>query len=250
VSATTTPSVPKLFDSLASHYKSGDDKWFKYWPLCYIECILYEFGATSMREIADALVVFAAQTESGKDWEWLLIAGIYIWCLDTVMNPVLCGDDGRHFRQRGPFDIAGSTGISGVSLKSLPAQGQNAIKTIDEALTLFRSMKLPDSHVVIAIPSYAKFPDYDGFLCYKQSEGTAPAIIGFQCNKNRAYPKYAVPKGISQAVLLRGNAPKSTFVKKKWVYYNEEQVRTVLGWSLRHLFAADWGEVPLNDAFD
>ena len=137
-----------------------------------------------------------------------------------------------------------------MSLKYLPAQGQNAIKTIDEALTLFRSMKLPDSHVVIAIPSYATFPDYDGFLCYKQAEDIAPTIIGFQCKQNRTYPKYEVPKGISQAVLLRGNAPSATFVKKKWVYYNEEQVRTVLGWSLRHLFAADWGEVPLNDAFD
>eukprot|EP01036_Dinobryon_divergens_P022000 gene22000-30232_t len=175
VSATTTPSVPKLFDSLASHYKSGDDKWFKYWPLCYIECILYEFGVTSMREIADALVVFAAQTESGKDWECKVSA-------------------------------AGSTGIAGVSLKYLPAQGQNAIKTIDEALTLFRSMKLPHSHDI------------------------APTIIGFQCKQNRTYPKYEVPKGISQAVLLRGNAPSATLVKKKEM--------------------ADWGEVPLNDAFD
>ena len=139
-------------------------------PLCYIECILYEFGFTSMREeITDALVVCAAQTttESGKDWECLLVAGMYIWCLDAMMNPVLRGADGRKFRQHGPFDIAGSKGIAGVSLKNLPAQGESAITTIAEALTFFCSMKLQDSRVVIAIPTYAKFPDYDGFLCYK-----------------------------------------------------------------------------------
>ena len=249
-SAIAPPSVPKLFDSFASHYKTVDEKWFKSWPLCYIECILYEFGFTSMREITDALIVFAAQTESGKDWECMLIAGIYIWCLDTMMNPVLRGADGRKFRQHGPFDIAGSKGIAGVSLKNLPAQGESAITTIDEALTFFRSMKLQDSHVVIAIPTYAKFPDYDGFLCYNRAKGSAPTIIGFQCKKDRAYPKHEVPKGISKAVLLRGNEPSATFAKKKWAYYNEEQVRTVLGWSLRHLFAADWGEVPLDDAFD
>ena len=170
-----------------------------------------------MREITDALVVFAAQTESGKDWECLLIAGMYIWCLDTMMNPVLCGNDGRKFRQRGPFDIAGSTGIEGVSLKYLPAQGQSAITTINGALKFFRSMRIPKSHVVIAIPSYAKFPDYDGFLCYKQSEGTAPTIIGFQCKQNRTYPKYEVPKGISQAVLLRAG-------KRTISYFCEEEI--------------------------
>ena len=111
------------------------------------------------------------------------------------------------------------------------------------------------SHVVIAIPSYAKFPDYDGFLCCKQSKAAAPKIIAFQCKKGRAYyPRHEVPKkGISKAVLLRGNnnAQPSSFVsKKKWVYYDEGQVRTVLGWSLRHLFAADWGDAPLHDAFD
>ena len=122
-------------------------------------------------EITDALVVCAAQTttESGKDWECLLVAGMYIWCLDAMMNPVLRGVDGRKFRQRGPFDIADSNeGIAGVSvMMTLPAEGENAVTTIDDALKFFRSMKLLRSHVVIAIPSYAKFPDYDGFLCYK-----------------------------------------------------------------------------------
>ena len=90
------PSLPKLFDALATHHKM---KWFKSLPLCNIECIQYEFGNNpSMWEIADTLVSYAAQTECGKGWECLLVAGIYIWCLDTKINPVLRGDDGKQFR--------------------------------------------------------------------------------------------------------------------------------------------------------
>ena len=236
---------PQVLDCFASHFKQEEQQiWYKSWPLCYIECILGWFGIYVITSVTQALIQYASEVDSGKDWECVIVAGVYISCLDAIHSPVVDG-----IQQCGPFNIA-DRGISGVTYATLPGDNHNAIRTIAQAVAYFHGLQMPDRHVLLATPCYAKFPDYDGFLCYGQPDGAPPTIVGFQCKKTRSYPKHPVPPEISRAVLLRGSAPLSNGYKQKWEYYGEERVREVLGWSLRHLFTADWGDAPSSDSFD
>ena len=222
----TTAECTKVLDPLASHFKRDDEEiWRKSWPLCYIECILNIFGIHSINSVTQALTQYASDVDTGKGWECVIFAGIYIWCLDAMHSPVVDG-----IQQCGPFNIA-DRGISNFTYVTPPGDGPAAIRTIPAAMDYFRGYNLSDRNVLLATPCYAKYTDYDGFLCCGQPDGRPPIVVGFQCKKNRSYTKHPVPDEIFKGVMLRGNAPLSEFHKQKWEYYNEEQVREVLGWS-------------------
>ena len=127
--------------------------------------------------------------------------------------------------------------------------------SLDEARRTIEQLLINQSRptLLIVLPSYAKFPDFDGFICYR-SMGGSIRIIGYQIKLSRAYPKRDVPTWLECGLLIRGTASSvsstSSSEKTGWKYLSRNEIHSFLGYSLSPLYPDSWPEVVNIDSFD
>lgn len=209
------------------------------WPPFYIGKILKEIQVHTAyaagKFLDDSLKIYAATTESGKDWEVIVHAALLLRCLHSKMSweplPLL-------------------QNVPNAELKSLQIRHIDIpedYKAVDDSFHSFVLQKVANSEapsastVTLFTPVHSKFELFDGFLCYSK-EKEIQEIVGIQCKAGEDQPnrdKRIFPDWIRQGYLIRGRAPDSAFVDshRRWTFLDEDrQLREILGESLSALY--------------
>ena len=212
------------------------------WPLCYIACILETFedneATRAVRDNCAALSVSAQTTESGKEWECVLNIAIIFRCQYQ-----------SYFGSDSPFDIVPLGIKPAVICRTIPAELTTQV-SIRDFITHSRSSCLSSGPcVLVLVPSYSKFPDFDGFVVYCPDASTE-IIYGYQAKTKRTYPKRDCPDWVKEGLLLRGNSPTKGSLRKQWNYMSPDDVLSLLGYSLWPMYPASWPDFPPSDDFD
>ncbi len=116
-----------------------------------------------------------------------------------------------------------------------------------------QSKPLEPKTILIALPSYMKFPDIDGLILYQGSSMEVQfKVYAYQAKTKRGCPRYGVPKEIDRCFLLRGSAPSRPFQRDKWYYVEESVMKELLGYSLQPFYPTEWGNIneTAEDGFD
>jgi hypothetical protein len=212
------------------------------WPLCYIANILecFKIGQElNLNTLINGhLATFATKTESGLDWELIVLVAILLHCIDAKMNG-----------SRGPFNIAGIDDHPDVINCTLGCE----ITTVERANQFIDSLltRCEKSTLLVVTPSYSKFPDYDGIVCYKDVAKQRVLKMGYQVKLGRNLPVREVPDYFEAAHLIRGVAPEAPHTRGKWNYWSREDILGLMGYSLYHLVPSSWPVVPdVHDGFD
>ncbi len=225
------------------------DKDHRMWPLCYMKCILTTLGFTELAGIFNAINVYAASAESGKDWEMISLVNFYILALNALYNPILPESSAIPLLNRGPLNIADGP-VSAVEFITIPSE----YRTLEQLKTYLDAMQLVDGKITILTPVYSGFPLIDGLVGYaKESDGRLVATWkAFQNKLSRRYPTRNVPSWIAEAILLCGRASPRTSGPRdiNWTYYNKSEMKNMLCYSLRPLYPEQWGSYPETDAFE
>jgi hypothetical protein len=144
---------------------------------------------------------------------------------------------------QGPFDIAERGVKPDVACHTLPGE----ITTLDQAHAaitgLLSAAKRPT--IMLFTCSFAAFPDYDGFVAYRASDGST-RVLGHQEKVSRAHPQRAVPAAcwIERSLHVRGVAPAEADRLSGWTYLDPSDIQQLLGCSLRRLYPAEWPPAP------
>jgi hypothetical protein len=200
------------------------------WPICYIKCILGLFEQTDVTRFilaeCDKLVVQASSTESGKDWECIIDIALGFRCLYQ-----------QFYGSESPFDIVPLTVKPNVFAITLPDDVQSII-TAKKCISKFYNASFPA--LVLATPTYSKFPIVDGFVAYFDTKKAL--ICGYQAKLGEGLPKmnFGKKQGIDRGIILQGDAPGNSNDYKGWEHWNKEKVQKLLGYSLKDLYPADW----------
>lgn len=158
-------------------------------------------------------------------------------CVDAAVNG-----------SRGPFDVVDLNAKPEVHCHMLPGNCTNVDAARRFIVDFMASVATPA--ILLVTPSYDKFPDFDGFVCYKNQRDSAVMVCGYQVKLGRAYPKRDVPFWLTSGWLICGNAPDSFSVKDGWIYLDREAILSFLGYSLEPLCPSEWPEVSEVDEFD
>ena len=218
---------------------TGDVKMI--WPLCYIGCICGLFDDPSYESLSvikdlvyNDLLVYQKSTESGKDWEIIVL-----------INILLRMNQAKFSGTAGAFNLIPIKSYPEVIYLVLPPQ----ITTIELAHQFIMKQlnQYKKNIVIIMTPSYCKFPDFDGFICSKVDN---VQITGYQVKLGRSSPKNSIPKWMHKGLLLRGNAAKFDKTKEGWEYVNKDNILKLLGCSLESTYPDEWPELPDSDEFD
>ena len=216
------------------------------WPILYLSCMLHLFPCGRKLRLLDLLnrsmSVHAARTEAGADWEVIVQVAI-------LLQSLYCKTNGG----TGPFNIVPDGHVcSSVDCMDLNAE----VKTVAaaDALLTGRLESLPAGTILAAVPVYAKFPGFDGFVYFKggtNALGTPVVIkVGYQVKLGRAYPSGPVPACLDRGVLVRGHPPLRPNRNGKWVYAGSAEIDSLLGASLAGLKPSEWPDHPTVDGFD
>jgi len=224
-----------MFDQFAIT-KDGNVQW----PICYIKCILGLFNQTEATRFildeCDKLVVQASSTESGKDWECIIDIALGFRCLHQEFHG-----------SKSPFEIVPLTVEPNVFAITLP----DDIITVEAAKPVILSESLEVSEragitnpfplLVLATPTFSKFPIVDGFVAYYATAENM-TLYGYQAKLGKGLPTmdFTNKQGMDKGFLLQGKAPDDDKLFKGWEHWNKEQVQQLLGYSLKDLYPADW----------
>ena len=89
---------------------------------------------------------------------------------------------------------------------------------------------------IIFVPSFASFPQFDGFVAFAKL-GQKAKIIGYQCKFGTNVSYGELPTWMEKAILLRGKAPKRSNDRlDNWEYWSKAQVKELLGLSFEILY--------------
>lgn len=208
------------------------------WPLCYIACILKAFKLNEATHAVcgycDALSTHAQETESGKEWECVLNIAIVFRCLYQA-----------YYGSESPFSIVPCGIEPSVICRTIPAE----LKTQSSIRDFIAHSRASGPCLLLLVPSSSKFPDFDGFVVYCPDE-TTETIFGYQAKTSRTYPKNACPDWMEEGLLLRGNSPTVGSLRRGWKYMSQQDVLSLLGYSLCPMYPASWPAYPRTDEFD
>ena len=182
------------------------------------------------------LSAYMLKTESGLDWEIIVQVAIVLRMIQAQFTG-----------STGAFDLIDIDSCPNVSILSLSSQCLSLAAARTEIEN--EIAKHHGEIVVVATPTYSKFPDFDGFICHRNIANDVD-ITGYQVKLGRTYPKHDKPEWIKHAWLIRGRAPSSRSVRKGWHYLDEYSIRDLLGSSLQYMYPSNWPEIPEYDSFD
>jgi hypothetical protein len=227
-------AVVRLLDRFSSAGQIGKS----HWPLCFQSAILGFLSTmpvvTQICSLIDELGVYSSRTETGLDWEIIVQVAILLRCV------------GAYFRDNNPPFLGRGCSVRDIECVTIPTENQTLDRAYQFIVDCTREVKV--GTVMYISPQFAKFPDYDGFLLYKESD-SRNQIIGLQIKLLRGYPKNLPPSWMEAAYLIRGGAPVKAFAKEKWQYLNNNEMKSLLGYSLEPLYPSSWPAVPDADDF-
>jgi hypothetical protein len=219
-------------------FSSADQIEKSHWPLCFQSAILGYLSrmpvATKICSLIDELGVYSSRTETGLDWEIIVQVAILLRCV------------GAYFGDNDPPFLGRGCTVHDIECVTIPKEYQTLDGAHKFIVDCTRAVKV--GTVMYISPQFAKFPDYDGFLLYKESD-SRNRIIGVQIKLLRGYPKNLPPSWMEAAYLIRGGAPVKAFAKEKWQYLNDNEMKSLLGYSLEPLYPSSWPAVPDADDF-
>lgn len=228
----------RIFDMFCSVPKINKVRW----PICYIACIMSLFPSIRYipfeETVSMHLAVHASRIESGIDWELIVQTAIMLHSVDAKLNGT-----------SGPFGIVEIGVKPDVLYRQLSGECRTLEDAQDKIQIILSNLSLPT--ILLVTPTYAKFPDFDGFVCYKNAFGIS-INTGYQVKLGRTYPKRDIPSGwLKQGYLIRGNplACSSGQGKVGWTYLKEKDIEYLLGFSLAPLCPNQW-PLPERDDFD
>ena len=174
-------------------------------------------------EMVKQLETYSGQSETGKDWECIVLLALLLRCFHAT----------KHLYDL--FDRIPLNCPHLVKFTLLPS----TCTTLDGARhVLAEQAGSSTSCVIIAYPTDAKFPYYDAMLLVR-------------CNGPDRYVGNVHPAGGSQApsdanwnggsFWVRGHATETSGTPSNgWIYLNKEELTRFLGYSLGTLYPANW----------
>jgi hypothetical protein len=216
----------RVYDKLSSSIGEGLGRW----PPCYVSCIITLFsqsipGVEALQSAFKALETYQESVDKGKWWEELVAIVLILRC---------CAASGRSYQ--GPFGITKSSNAVG-SLVSFYKFGEE-IKTLKEANNIIdqqiRNVTSDSGSFIIFVPSFASFPQFDGFIVFTKIGKTEK--FGYQCKHGKEGSHGQKPSCLDKVILLRGNAYNNSTVTRGWAHWNKEQVIELLGVSFEILY--------------
>jgi hypothetical protein len=210
------------------------------WPLCYIECIVLAFNLPSHTEFITqnitSLWTHASNAETGKDWECVINIALAFQCLHYSLR-------GRKapFNEIPHFQVPGDENMK-LIFCTLPGDCQ----TIESAMT-YLDISCENNVLILAVPSYAKFIDFDGFLLRKIQSKVV--VCAYQAKLGRGYPKRVLSNDFVHGYLLRGTPVDESRLCKGWNYLGADSLATLLGYSLMRIAPSTWPALPSVDSF-
>ena len=219
----------RIYDKLSSSIREGLGRW----PPCYVSCIITLFsqsipGVETLKSAFKALETYQEALDNDKWWEELVAIALILRC---------CVASGR--RYQGPFGITTSSNAVGSFV--------SFYKFVEEIQTLEMARNIIDQQVrnvtsemgsfIIFVPSFANFPQLDGFVVFTKMGQTKK--IGYQCKYGRDGSYGQKPEWLDHAILLRGSAFDSSSLTRGWEYWNKEEVIEFLGVSFKILYPDD-----------
>jgi hypothetical protein len=227
-----------VFDEFSIGLKEAKIRW----PLCYIACIMETFVDSevtrAVRDNCAALSTYSSTTESGKEWECVLNIGIMVNCLYKSY-----GFGGA------PFSIISSCARPSVLYFTIPPEyttSADILAFINSILSSSDCFPL----LMVLVPCYSKFPDFDGFIVYSERSSERAVVYGYQANTARTYPRHDMPEWIDKGYLVRGDSPAMASIRRGWMYMSRVEVQSLLGFSLGPMYPAEWPAYPTSDDFD
>lgn len=182
--------------------------------------------------------MFIASEDVGKDWELITVSAIYLRSLESwVSYEVNRNNSGLTYPIfKASFNINGDGKVSKVEIRFVPTE------TCEQLLLFLQTsnqISREEGVISILIPSSGNFQLFDIIVIYWKSSKVFTAI-GCQNKKGVTTisnnKEAAIPTWISQVVLLRGNSKTVIYTKdKKWIYYTNQMVSDLLGYSLSFL---------------
>lgn len=211
------------------------------WPLCYIALILKLFheneASHAVCDNCDSLSTYAQTTESGKEWECVINIAIIFRCLYQSFS---AGGS--------PFSIVPSGIKPTVICRTLPSEYNKSFSVKGFIERYFKSSSSFPC-VLVLVPSYFKFPEMDGFVVY-WDHTAQPLIYGYQAKTSRRCPIRRCPDWMEKGFLVRVRSPSKGSLRNGWNYMSEEDVLSLLGYSLLPMYPDSWPEYPHAEAFD
>jgi len=201
-------------------------------PVAYIKCIIsrmdnsISYGVT---EVVKQLETYSAQSETGKDWECIVLLALLLRCFHATRQTYVL------------FDRVQLNNLQLVMFVLLPS----TCTTLDGARrVLAEQAGSSTSCVVIACPTAAKFPYYDAMLLARCNG--PDRYVGLQMKLGNVYPAggnqapdAAVWNGGS--FWVRGHASETSGIPHNgWIYLNKDELTRFLGYSLGTLYPANW----------
>jgi hypothetical protein len=176
-----------------------------------------------------ALETYQEAVDIGKWWEELIAIVLILRC---------CAASGRSYE--GPFGITDVSNASG-SLVSFFKFNEEII-TLEQARDIINQriveLTSDSGSFIIFIPSFASFPQFDGFVVFTKMGKTKR--IGYQCKHGVEGSYGEVPEWLDNAILLRGKAYYNRSSSPRgWEYWNKQQVIELLGVSFEILYPDD-----------
>jgi hypothetical protein len=224
------PSILRRFEMFSSATADGIT-----WPLCYTSCILglvkFDYPeATAIIHAISRLGSDASRVGAGVEWEDIIQIALIMACLRA-----------KHLRTRLPFNLTTSAPLASFLFIQMPAR----IDSIKKAYKFMKeTLKGCSAYpaLLLATPSHAGFPLFDGFCVLQTSSSTPICVTGFQAKAGRKYPTKDIPKSYVHAgFLIRGKAPSTSSGRhrKGWSYLTSVEIADLLGASLGALYPAN-----------
>ena len=210
----------RVYDKLASLV--GSDKFISVlrWPPCYVICILGLFNVSGcglhyLITSLKALQTYQDALLEGNWWEELVLIGL-----------ILRSSIATHQGGAGPLGICDDGEALGASMSLFKFNSD--IQTLKKARRLINKQLSENiNSVIIFTPSYASFPQFDGFVGLNMKG--KQKLIGYQCNHGKAGSKGNKPSWLHKAILLRGITAEESSKLRGWEYWSFSQTKSLLG---------------------
>jgi len=199
-------------------------------PVVYINCIIDSMRISiskGVKVVFELLESYSGQSGTGKDWECIVLLALLLRCYSATNE------------RYSLFNSVTLHNLKDVVFLLLP----DICTTLEHAQNLLSTEATGmESCVIIAYPTYSKFPLYDIMLLVRGSG--SDKYVGIQVKLGKGYPVGDIPVPADWnggSFWVRGNAPESSHtIRSGWIYLDRNELVDFLGYSLGTLYPAEW----------
>jgi hypothetical protein len=234
------------------------------WPLCFISVIankVFEGLGEEMTKIINSINVQTHDVQSGKDWEQILLLSFYFKALRLQYHGKGNGPlDIRERKEKYPAKGVYPNELVVAYTIPLPGEGIGKVHTVEQAKEFILGAEqdiLLDGNVkcfcAVFTPSFAKFPTFDGFISY--SESNRFVRFAYQAKEGKKIPPEPSHElnldWLGHIYHLGGDPPKQ--IRKfdsKWTRLNLDEILSEMGYSFKHLVPVLYPELASTEELE